>query len=320
MILGIDTSCYTTSLAVVDMKGNLIYDIRKTLSVKLGDRGLQQSEAVFQHVQNLPGLFSRLSDKLNIREVKAVCASTKPRPVEQSYMPVFTISQGFGQVIARARQIPLFFTTHQEGHLMAGIWSAQGPEENRFLAVHLSGGTSEVLKVFKKEDGFSIEILGATGDLHAGQFIDRIGVELGMAFPAGQDLEKLAATWPGEIPYLPTGVKGYDFSFSGPETAARKLLQGGTAPSAVARAVEHCVATTLEKLLRRAIEEYRIPEVLVVGGVAANQYLRQRLIARLEHPAVGARLFFAEPRLSTDNAVGVAQIGLLKFKNQNDIN
>ncbi|HHT64350.1 MAG: O-sialoglycoprotein endopeptidase [Bacillota bacterium] len=315
MIIGIDTSCYTTSLAIIDRGGNLIEDARKVLSVKPGRRGLQQSEAVFQHVQNLPFLLEKVSQKIDFTEIKAVCVSTKPRPVEKSYMPVFTVSHGFGKVLALGKQISLFLTTHQEGHLMAGIWSAKGPEGKEFLAVHLSGGTSEVLRVKKHKTGFFIEILGATGDLHAGQFVDRIGVALGMPFPAGSHLEKLAATYSGEIPYLKTGVKGYDFSFSGPETAARKLLAEGNPPEAVARAVEQCVATTLEKVLRRAVSDTGLKEILIVGGVAANSYIRQRLVYRLEHRAVGAKLFFAEPVYSTDNAVGIAQIGLLIYNN-----
>lgn len=314
MILGIDTSCYTTSLAIVDRGGNLIQDARKVLSVKPGGRGLKQSEAVFQHVQNLPVLFEELSRKVDFGRVKAVCASTRPRPVEKSYMPVFTVSQGFGQVAARAKNIPLFMTSHQEGHLMAGIWSAGGPGGKAFLAVHLSGGTSEVLKVERRTSGFSLEILGATGDLHAGQFVDRIGVELGLSFPAGAQLEKMAAAYQGEIPYLATGVKGYSFSFSGPETGARKLLREGVAPHAVARAVEHCVATTLEKVLRRAVLDTERKEILIVGGVAANGYIRRRLVYRLQHPAVGAKLFFAQPVYATDNAVGIAQIGLSMYQ------
>lgn len=316
MILGIDTSCYTTSLAVIDMGGNLIQDARKVLTVKPGGRGLQQSEAVFQHVQNLPFLFGELCQKVDITEIKAVCVSTRPRPVEKSYMPVFTVCQGFGQVLAQGKKIPLFMTSHQEGHLMAGIWSSEGPAGKEFLTVHLSGGTSEVLKAEKLYTGFFIEILGATGDLHAGQFVDRIGVELGLPFPAGAHLEKLAHSYSGEIPYLATGVKGYDFSFSGPESGARKLLKEGISPGAVARAVEHCVATTLEKVLRRAVMDTGLKEILIVGGVAANSYIRKRLIYRLQHPVVGAKIYYAQPVFSTDNAVGTAQIGLLMYKDQ----
>ncbi|MCR6545953.1 O-sialoglycoprotein endopeptidase [Dehalobacterium formicoaceticum] len=315
MHLGIDTSCYTTSIAVMNDQGQLIKDLRKVLRVKPGDRGLMQSEAVFQHVQNLPLLFNELAQAFDMDQLQSVCVSTKPRPIEKSYMPVFTVCHGFGQMIAQIKKISFFMTSHQEGHLMAGIWSAEGPCSNEFIAVHLSGGTSEVLKVIKGQDHFSIEILGATTDLHAGQFVDRIGVSLGLPFPAGAHLEKLAHTYRGEIPYLTTGVKGTEFSFSGPETGARKLLDQGFPPEAVARSVEHCIATTLEKVLRQVIQGTGLKEILMVGGVAANAYLRQRLIYRLEHPAVGAMLYFAPPRYATDNAVGTACLGLKKYQN-----
>ncbi|MGI6066536.1 MAG: O-sialoglycoprotein endopeptidase [Bacillota bacterium] len=310
MILGIDTSCYTTSLAVVDRDGRVIEEARLLLKVKPGERGLQQSAAVFQHVQNIPLLIEGLSRHVDFNLIKGVCASTRPRPVKGSYMPVFTVSQGVGKIVAHSKGMPFFATSHQEGHIMAGIWSAKGPDRKTFLAVHLSGGTSEVLRVEKKETGFKIEILGATGDLHAGQFIDRIGVEMGMPFPAGPHLERIAQERNEDIPYIPTGVKGYQFSFSGPETAARRLLSQGISRGLVARAVEHCIATTLEKVLRKAVQDHGLQDILIVGGVASNKYIRQRLRKRLEHRAVGANLYFAEPRYSTDNAIGPALIGL----------
>ncbi|MDD2496652.1 MAG: O-sialoglycoprotein endopeptidase [Desulfitobacteriaceae bacterium] len=314
MILGIDTSCYTTSLAVVDLNGQVIEEARILLKVKPGERGLQQSVAVFQHVQNVPALIEGLSRHVDFSLIEGVCASTRPRPVKGSYMPVFTVSQGVGKVIAHSKRVPFFETSHQEGHIMAGIWSAQGPNKNIFLAVHLSGGTSEVLKVEKKETGFHIEILGATGDLHAGQFIDRIGVEMGLPFPSGPHLEKIAQGCSEDIPFIPTGAKGYQFSFSGPETAARRLLSQGFSQEQVARAVEHCIATTLEKVLRKAVLDHGLQDVLIVGGVASNEYIKQRLRKRLEHRAVGAKLFFAEPRYSTDNAIGTALLGLAMYQ------
>lgn len=316
MILGIDTSCYTTSLALVDREGRLIGEERQLLKVKSGDRGLQQSEAVFQHVQNLPLLVEKIFDHAGGTTIQLVAASTTPRTVAGSYMPVFTVSGGIGQMIARSMGARHFTTSHQEGHLMAGLASAGGPLAEEFLAVHLSGGTSEILKVRKTPAGFQIQLLGATGDLHAGQFVDRIGVFLGLDFPAGPAMEKLALTHQGDIPYLTTGGQGYNFSFSGPESAAQRLLEKGASPAAVARAVEHCIATTLEKVLRLAVADQGIKDILIVGGVAANTYLRTRLVRQLEHRAVGARLYFAEPRYSTDNAYGVALLGLAQWQRE----
>lgn len=318
LILGIDTSCYTTSVALVDLAGNLMAEGRQLLTVAEGKRGLQQSAAVFQHIRNLPGLIEKLSLKDRRDPFILVAASTRPRPVEGSYMPVFMVGEGFGRALAEVARVPFLSASHQEGHLMAGIWSAGGPDKEKFLAVHLSGGTSEMLLVEHDAAGmngtgpvFKVDKLGGTTDLHAGQFIDRVGVELGLSFPCGPALQELAAGGTGEL-RIPSALRGTEISFSGPESHARRLIARGSAPAEIARAVEHCIAATVEKLLRQGIETTGIRDILLVGGVAANQYLRRRLKERLGRRSVGARLYFAEPRFSTDNALGTALMGLQK--------
>ncbi len=318
IFLGIDTSCYTTSLAVVDGEGNLLFEARKLLDVRSGQRGLPQNEAVFQHVNNLPRLFECIGSNFSAAVFSGIAASVCPRPAEGSYMPVFRVAASYGQSMARVLNVPFAGVSHQEGHLAAGIISARGPRAGEFLAVHLSGGTTELLRV-RKDMGtsgqyFSILILGGTNDLHAGQFIDRVGVRLGLPFPAGPHLERIATEARGELS-LPSSVRGYEISFSGPEAAALRLAADGIPAPEIARAAEKCVANTLEKVLRKAVSETGLKEVLVIGGVSANRYIRKRLGERLQHRAVGARVYFASPELSGDNAVGTALLGMSRFKN-----
>ncbi|WP_227766003.1 O-sialoglycoprotein endopeptidase [Zhaonella formicivorans] len=311
--LGIDTSCYTTSLAVVDAGGKLITEHRQLLKVPLGAKGLQQSSAVFQHVQNLPLLLEKVAGEVNFAQLSGVVTSSRPRPVEGSYMPVFTVGSGFGRAIAASLKIPFLITSHQEGHLMAGLWSAKANIPPRFLAVHLSGGTSELLLVEMAKKGgvvFKAELLGGTTDLHAGQLVDRVGVALGLPFPAGPHLQNLAMGAQGKLS-IPAAVRKYCFSFSGAETRAKDYINRGEEPAEIARAVEKCIAKTLEKVLRLAVDQYSCHDILLVGGVACNSFLRARLKERLEHRAVGARLHFAESRYSSDNAVGTALLGPL---------
>lgn len=307
--LGIDTSAYTTSVAVVNGEKKLICQKRRLLEVPMGDRGLLQSQAVFQHVQQLPSLLAGILKEIDTGRLMAIAASIAPRPVAGSYMPVFTVSKGQGEILAAARNCPFVPTTHQEGHIEAAVWSSGIKLPAEFLAVHLSGGTSELLLVKSQTKGYSIELLGGTKDLHAGQFVDRVGVSLGLTFPAGPQLESLAVK-AGTALGIPSFVEGYDFSFSGPESHAQRLIRKGAEPANVARAVEQCIATTLEKVIRQAVKNEGIRHVLLAGGVSANSYIRQRMKQRLEHPAVGARLVFAAPQYSTDNAVGIALLGL----------
>lgn len=313
--LGIDTSAYTTSLAIVDESG-LIWEARRVLEVVQGETGLAQSAAFFQHVRNLPQLVREVPPPL-WQELGGVGVSLKPRPQEGSYMPVFTAGYAVASAIASARELDLFETTHQEGHTAAGLYSC-GLSPTTFntelLAVHLSGGTTELLLVERKSPGaLKIEILGGTTDLHAGQFVDRVGVLLGLPFPSGPALEKLARqAGPGAESMLPSSVQGMRVSFSGVETAARRLLAQGTPPADVARAVEGCVARTISKLILAGIGHTGLGQILVVGGVAANQYIRAELERRLAKNAGAgitsgkARLYWAEPNWSRDNAIGVA--------------
>ncbi len=307
MILGIDTSCYTTSIAVVEPSGKIIRDERRVLQVPEGQRGLQQSQALFQHLHNLPDIMETLFREIDPEGIRTVAVSNQPRPVAGSYLPVFIAGSSLARSLSTAWRRPLLETTHQEGHLMAGIFSSKAILEGSFLAVHLSGGTTELLRVRRCDDrrGFAIEILGGTGDLHAGQFVDRVGVALGLPFPAGPALEELAQQSTAPV-QLPVAVQGYQFSFSGPESAAQRLIAAGCPAADVARGVEICLVNTLEKVLRRAIKEYRQTDVLVVGGVAANSYIRNVLPAKL---AFDANFHFAAPGLSSDNAVGVALLG-----------
>ncbi len=325
MFLGIDTSCYTTSLAVVDSEGNLLSEARRLLVTPKGGRGLAQNEAVFQHINNLPELFAQISANLPVEKLRGIAASVRPRPVEGSYMPVFRVARSYGESLSVILGVPFTCTSHQEGHLAAGLWSAQGPIDSEFLAVHLSGGTTELLRVAclpepeNANNVFDVSLMGGTSDLHAGQFVDRVGVALGMTFPAGPQLELLAregheSDANAALVSIPSSVKGYQISFSGPETQALRLIERNTPKYLVARAVEKCISTSLEKVIGKAVADTGIKEVLIVGGVSANRFIREKLSAKLNQKSVGACLYFAAPGLSSDNAVGTALIGLQKLK------
>lgn len=319
LILGVDTSNYRTSLCLINEEGAVVAEERMLLTVKPGERGLQQSEALFQHIQRLPQLAEKMSWSGN--QVVAVAASTRPRPVEGSYMPVFTAGESWGRGIATFLRVPFYSTSHQEMHIAAGEFSVTArPAGDDFLAFHLSGGTSELLQCRRTANGYDIEILGGSLDLHAGQLVDRVGVAMGLPFPSGPYLEKLANEVHEDELRVPATGKGYHFHLSGAETQLlRAIADDSHSKPAIARATELCIAKCLEKTIRYAVEKGHPKEVLIVGGVAANARIKARLKERLEHPAVGCTLFFAEPYYSGDNAFGVAHIGLHLWLNTNVI-
>lgn len=308
--LGIDTSCYTTSLAILDEKGNLLADKRKILTVKAGGRGLAQSEMVFQHTRNLPQLFEEALTLVDASAVlAAVGVSRSPRPLPDSYMPAFLVGEGYGRALSACLHVPLYSISHQENHVFAGMWSAGGPMKDEFLAMHVSGGTTEILHVKRKTDKLIVQLLGGSEDLHAGQFIDRVGVALGLPFPAGPHLEMLAADEHIEPVDIPFTVKGLQVSFSGPETHAQRLIERGVTASAVAAGVQLCIGRTLVKLAETAVAVTGVKDVLMVGGVAANRFIRQYLQTKLRSKRQ-VQLYYPDNRFSPDNATGAAFFAL----------
>ncbi|MCL1905886.1 MAG: O-sialoglycoprotein endopeptidase [Clostridiales bacterium] len=301
MILAFDTSCYTTSLALLDDDGRLLADKRRLLPVEQGACGLRQSDALFKHTQALPALLKEALADIPVLKARVVAASTRPRPRKESYMPVFLAGEQAARLLSLAWDRPFLAFSHQEGHIAAALWSMGLDWREPFLAAHLSGGTSELLLACPKKGGLELEIVGSS-DLPAGQFVDRVGVGLGLPFPAGPALEKLALGAPASSLRLKGSVKGAEMSFSGPESAAQRLIAQGTDGAALAQAVFVNIGQSLGKALQSAAKACGCKRALITGGVAANSLIR----ARAEQEASGLDLHFAPPAYAGDNAVGIA--------------
>ncbi|MBR7041301.1 MAG: O-sialoglycoprotein endopeptidase [Clostridia bacterium] len=300
--IGIDTSCYTTSLALAG-EGVVVLSKRKLLSVPRGERGLRQSDGVFQHVRNLPELYEELMDEADAK-IACVCVSRAPRDVPGSYMPVFAAGTAFARVIARTLGVPLFFTTHQQGHVAAALYES-GLNDDSFVAMHLSGGTTEALRV---EKGLKVSLLGGSNDLHAGQLVDRIGVKLGLPFPAGPELEKLAVNG-SERSLVGVSVKGLSASLSGAENAINRLIDGGAAPEDAAVETYSFLARTIARLAVNACDASGLKKVLMMGGVASSPLFRREVSRRIKKLRDETEIYWGKKELSGDNACGVALIG-----------
>ena len=303
-VLGIDTSCYTTSVACFGASG-VLYDGRTVLPVQRGDRGLRQSEGVFLHTRQLPPLVEEAFSVVPPEGIAAVACSRAPVAREDSYMPVFLVGIGVARALAASLRVPLLALDHQSGHIRAALIGNEGLMAQPFYAVHISGGTTDLLAVEAKGPGaFSIEPLGCSEDLHAGQLVDRMGVLLGCGFPSGKELEALARQATDKDLRIPASVRGTNCSLSGAETAARRALEHGRPASETAYGIYDLLARTLAKLLTNTARQRGERPVLLCGGVASSQLLRELLQGRCELP-----LFFGESRFSSDNAVGVAALG-----------
>ena len=220
-VIGLDTSCYTTSAAIADENGDIIGFQRKLLPVQPGTCGLRQSEAVFAHLKQLPEIVDRMMAETTDVTISAVAVSAAPRDAEDSYMPVFTVGRNFGRTLASVLRVPVYKTSHQMGHVLAGM-IGHPQMKQPFVALHISGGTTESLLC----DGDSVTTLGQSLDIHAGQLVDRIGVQMGLDFPAGAALEQLAMHGKAEA-RLPVSMarEDMDCHLSGAETQCKRWLE-----------------------------------------------------------------------------------------------
>ncbi len=299
--LGVDTSNYTTSFAVC---GDVDRLVRKILPVPEGQRGIRQSDGVFMHIKQAPMLYSELTEFVDVKQVKAVGVSTKPRSVEGSYMPVFLTGEAFAKMIANTLSVPLYDFSHQDGHIMAGLMSANRNDllNNEFFSVHLSGGTFEILKSRYNGYNFDAEIVGGTKDISAGQLIDRVGVACGIGFPCGREVSRLAAMSDGKLPSLSVSENNGYINLSGAEAQAMRLV--GKAPMEnICRAVIECIGKSIIK----ALNSVGAKSALIVGGVASSDILRTYLNDNSDIDFI-----FASNEMSTDNAWGIAKLAEMR--------
>ena len=298
--LGIDTSNYRTSAAVCDEDGKVVASVRRLLKVAEGERGLRQSDALFLHTVALPEIMAEIGSY----PIAAVGYSAYPRDVEGSYMPCFLAGTAVAKGIAEINGIPAYPFSHQAGHVRAAAYSCGGVTESpdKFLAFHVSGGTTELLLC---ENG-KITLLGATKDLNAGQVIDRVGVAMGMTFPCGEEMEKLAESVP-QTKGIKVCVDGTSCNLSGIENQAAARLKNGTPREEVAAYVLDAVLKTLDKMSENALTLYPDLPILYAGGVMSCMRLQKALAKKY-------KCRFATPEFSGDNAAGTALLAKEKFE------
>ncbi len=329
--VGLDTSNYTTSAAACTIAPDgtvaVIANCKAPLPVEPGARGLRQSDAVFAHTKNLPGVLRDLRSILaagNYR-IAAVGASATPRDAEDSYMPCFLCGLAAAEALALGSHTTVHRFSHQSGHIMAALYSSGALAEGKllagpFLAFHVSGGTTEAVVATPRHTdagavtGFDVELVGRGADLHAGQVIDRVGVMLGLDFPCGPALESLAVTNTRRLPPVRICVRDGECHLSGLENQAAALWRETADAPLVAAYTLTAVGKTLhrmtEQLEARRAEAGLAPlPIVYAGGVMSNRFIRPLLTDKAPWP-----VYFAEPAFSADNAAGVAILTALRAR------
>ena len=302
--LGFDTSNYTTSVAVYN--DGVVIQNKRLLPVKEGERGIRQSDAVFHHTKAYAELLESVMSSFS-GEIKAVGASVTPTTQDGSYMPCFLVGENAARTVASVLNVPFYSFSHQQGHIAAALYSAKKTDllDKKFLAFHVSGGTTDLVFCEPDEEKIiKVTPISNSSDLKAGQAVDRIGVKMGIKFPAGKGLEKLAEKSDKNYKNKIKLNDGF-CSLSGLENKCLKMLENGESQEDTAKFLLSYIADTVTAMTEYAINKFGDLPIVYAGGVMSNKIIKNIILSRFE-------AFFAEPEYSCDNAAGIAFLTSLK--------
>ncbi|WP_334161557.1 tRNA (adenosine(37)-N6)-threonylcarbamoyltransferase complex transferase subunit TsaD [Phenylobacterium sp.] len=314
-VLGLETSCDETAAAVVRLDGETVEVLSSVVGSQIAEHapygGVVPEIAARAHVESIDAIADAALREagLGYGDLTGVAATAGPGLVGG-----VMVGLSFGKAVALARGLPLVAVNHLEGHAVSARLGAHLPYP--FLLLLVSGGHCQLLAV----DGVgACRRLGSTIDDAAGEAFDKIAKTLGLPYPGGPALEKLAEGGDPErfpLPRMLLGRKDCDFSFSGLKTAAARIAEGLSADDDrrdLAAAVQAAIARQLAEKSDRAMQAYAAAHpgedlrFVVAGGVAANRAVR----ARLQTAAEARGFTFAAPPLAycTDNAAMIALAG-----------
>ena len=308
LILGIETSCDETGVALYDSeRGLLAHALHSQISLHAEYGGVVPELASRDHVRKLLPLLREILQRAGAtpNAIEGVAYTRGP-----GLIGALLVGAAIGRGLAWTWNVPTIGVHHMEGHLLAPMLEPE-PPEFPFVALLVSGGHSLLVEV----DGVGqYRILGESVDDAAGEAFDKTAKLLGLPYPGGPALAKLAEQGDPQrfrFPRPMTDRPGCDFSFSGLKTAAINTWRGLEPTPAnradVARAFEDAVVDTLAIKCRRALKATRLRRLVVAGGVGANRRLRERLRELLAE--LGGQVYYPRLEFCTDNGAMIAYAG-----------
>ncbi len=321
-VLGIETSCDDTGVAVIDGENRVLANVLSSQTRMHSDYGGVVPElASRSHSRNIVHVFRRALDEadVDLADVDLIAATRGPGLVGCLLVGLM-VAKG----LAWATDIPLVGVNHLKAHVWASVLDRSPRLCTPALCLIVSGGHTELMLV-EGEDSVEGELIGGTRDDAAGEAFDKVARLLHLGYPGGPVIDRLARTYRGELIDFPRPMlsdASFDFSFSGLKTAVAVYLEqrrrghdctglGEAETARVAASFQEAVVDVLAEKTRRAMRETGVGTLIAAGGVAANAQLRERL-AQVAGDA-GARLIVPPPEYCTDNAAMVAAAGHRRF-------
>jgi N6-L-threonylcarbamoyladenine synthase len=312
-VLGIETSCDETAAALVDARGGLLaHRLHSQTALHAHYGGVVPELASRDHIRKLVPLVRQAMADAGLRaeEISGVAYTAGP-----GLIGALLVGGSIARSLAWAWGIPAVGVHHMEGHLLAPMLE-ENPPQPPFVALLVSGGHTMLVEV---EVIGRYVLLGESVDDAAGEAFDKAAKLLGLDYPGGPALARLAERGNAarfRFPRPMTDRPGFDFSFSGLKThALNTLAEAGDDPQTkadIACAFESAVADTLSIKCRRALQHSGLKRLVVAGGVGANRRIREAL--REMTAPMGARLYYPRPEFCTDNAAMIAYAGMVRLR------
>jgi N6-L-threonylcarbamoyladenine synthase len=301
VILGIESTAHTFGVAVVDMSGRILSNVKDSYVTERG--GMIPLEVRRHHIEVADDLFKRALEGAGINEgdIKAVAFSNAP-----GLAPCLLEGMAFVKRVASRLGVPVVCVNHCVAHLEVGeLVGARDP-----VMLYASGANTQVVAY----EAGRYRVFGETLDLGVGNFIDTVARYMGLGFPGGPKIEKLAEECEGKdrLIDLPYSIKGMDVAFAGLQTKIKSLLDKGEDKRVVAYSMQEIVFAMLVEAAERALAHTGKKELLLGGGVACNSRLQE--MCRVMCEERGYKLFVPPMSLLVDNAGMIGYLGLKMFK------
>ena len=317
IILGIESSCDDTSAAIIN--GNkILSNIAANQTVHQEYGGVVPELASRAHQQNIIPVVEKSFTKANIqqKDISAIGFTRGP-----GLLGSLLVGTSFAKSLAMSLDVPLIEVNHLQAHILCHFIEDANPMPPKFpfLCLTVSGGHTMIVLV---KDYFDMEIIGKTIDDAAGEAFDKIGKIMGLDYPAGPIIDKLAKLGnPDAFTFGKPKLENYDYSFSGIKTSVLYFLQKQLKenPNFIQENVENLCASVqktiidvLMKKLEKAAKDYDVKEVAIAGGVSANSGLREKIKKNVEK--LGWNVYIPKFEYTTDNAAMIAMVAKLKFE------
>ena len=311
IILGIESSCDETSVSVVKNGREVLSNVINTqISIHELYGGVVPEIASRKHVENISPVMKEALKEANIKidDIDAVACTYGP-----GLVGALLVGVSYAKALSYAANKPLIGVNHIQGHIAANYITYKDLKPP-FLTLLISGGNTQLVLV---KDYTEFEILGKTKDDAVGEAFDKIARVIGLGYPGGPKMDKLAKEGTPNIELPKVHVEGLNFSFSGLKTAIINLhhKNPNINKADLAASFEKDVAEILLKNTKMAVKETKINKIALAGGVSANSYIRKAFKELEEKENI--QVYYPELKLCTDNAAMIASAGYYNYLKDN---